>query len=185
MKRIGILILCLTLVFSVGCAKKVNKDQAVNNGEQVNAGRQLTPESTLRRAMMNISRVQQSDQKLTADQKTKLIAIINHIKAQTTIEKTYSDTKSAEITAVFTDAQKQVLNNRQMPQNGQNSPDSQNGAGRRRNGGQPPQLDGANQQPPQQMQQPQGQQQNQGQQRQFGQQVSLKELCDNILKELQ
>lgn len=189
MKKVLIIAVSLLLVFTVGCSFK--KGQSTNNPNISSNGtntvqKQTTPESTLRRSIMEIQRLQSGTLPLTAEQKSKLILILNDIKGQTTISEEYAAAKATEINNVLTAEQKESLTKRQNQQGAQNG---QNGGSRQGNGAnaqQPSQQDNQTAQQPQTAEQ-NGQQStppNGGQGPQGMQQTSLKDLCEKLVTEL-
>lgn len=123
MKKVLITSLAILLLLTVGCSKNDNMQQTIRNQAISDSWRQgqgeVTPEMTLRRELMQIQRLENSEQPLSKEQKDKLILIINDIKAQAAIEKAYAECKSEEINSILTNEQKELLSTRQMPQNGE------------------------------------------------------------------
>ena len=121
MKFLGLMCtLILVSAITAGCgnAKKAEESKATSQNTEQNANgnnqRQFnqSPDAKLGRTIMSIERVQTSENIFTKEQIEKLLPILKEIKAKESVDEAYANKKSDEISAIFTQAQKDSMTQR-------------------------------------------------------------------------
>ncbi|OFY13077.1 MAG: hypothetical protein A2X16_00510 [Bacteroidetes bacterium GWF2_39_10] len=182
------LILVIAIATGCGNAKKAEESKATSQNTEQNANgnnqRQFnqSPDAKLGRTIMSIERIQRSENVFTKEQTEKLLPLLKEIKAKESVDEAYANKKSDEISAIFTQAQKDSMTQRPGNFNrnqGNGNPSNNTQLNRQ---GQGNGNSGNNMQMPRDGQRNGGNNPNQGRN---GGSFDLKSICDRAIEALQ